>query len=274
MSEQATATPDYTAIKLKQQATWATGSYARIGSLLQISGEALAEAMDARPGASFLDVAAGNGNLTLAAARRFCRVVSTDYVESSLNHGKERAAANAMDIEFRTADAEALPFADETFDFAGSTFGVMFTPNQDKAAAELLRVCKPGGKIGMANWTPEGFIGQMFKVIGSFNPPPAGVQSPARWGTEAFLQEHFGGQSADIRIEKKHYIFRYESAAHFMHVFKTYYGPMMKAFEAQDDEGKIQLEQALVDLLESLNVATDGTLAVPSEYAEVVITKR
>lgn len=266
--------PDYDAIKAGQQQTWSAGNYSRIGSFLQISGERLVEAMDARPGARFLDVAAGNGNLTLAAARRYCKVVSTDYVESTLRDGAARAAANGFEIDYRTADAEALPFDDASFDYVGSTFGVMFTADQDLAAAELLRVCRPGGKIGLANWTPEGFIGQMFQLIGSFNPPPTGAQSPGRWGTEAFLDERFGDQSDEIFIERRNFVFRFLSADHFMAVFKDFYGPMIMALEAQDDSSRAALERALIDLLERRNEATDGTLRIPGEYLEVVITKQ
>lgn len=263
---------DFDAIKTKQQTVWSSGHYSRIGSLLQTTGESLAEAMDARPGADFLDVAAGNGNLTLAAARRYCRVVSTDYVESSLRDGEARARANGFEVEFRVADAEALPFEDASFDFVGSTFGVMFTPNQEAAARELLRVCKPGGRIGLANWTPEGFIGRMFRALGGFNPPPAGVASPARWGTEEFLREQLGPGASDLRIERRAFVFRFLSPEHFLSVFRSFYGPIHKAFEAQTEARRDELWQTLVELLTAENVATDGTLRIPAEYAEVVIT--
>ncbi len=267
-------TVNYSAIKEKQQVVWSTGNYSRVGSLLQISGERLVEAMDARPGASFLDVAAGNGNLTLAAARRFCDVVSTDYVAQSLENGRTRADINGLDVRFESADAESLHFDDASFDYVGSTYGVMFTPNQDKAASELLRVCKPGGKIGMANWTPDGFIGRLFKTIGQFNPPPAGLQSPARWGTESFLDEAFGAEAERIEVRRRDYNFCFLSAEHFMQVFKEFYGPIIKALEAQTPEGRIALEKAIIDLLNDSNVATDGTLRVPSEYLEIVVTKK
>lgn len=181
--------PDYAAIKQRQQATWAAGDYAIVGTTLQIVGERLCEAMDMRAGTRVLDVAAGNGNATLAAARRFADVTSTDYVEALLERGKERAAAEHLAVTFQVADAEALPFADGSFDAAVSTFGVMFTPNQNKSASELSRVVRKGGTIGLANWTPDGFIGQLFKTIGQHVPPPAGVKSPALWGTEARLAE-------------------------------------------------------------------------------------
>lgn len=267
-------TPDYEAIKSGQQATWATGHYSRIGSMLQICGERLAETMDARPGASFLDVAAGNGNLTLAAARRYTKVVSTDYVASLLDDGRSRAEANGFEVDFRTEDAEALSFDDSSFDYVGSTFGVMFAPDQKRAAAELLRVCKPGGKIGMANWTPEGFVGQMFKRIARFNPPPAGVPSPARWGTREFLDTHFGREAASIVATPRNFTFRFASADHFLQVFKSFFGPIIKALEAQTPEGRQALEESLVDLLDSSNVDTNGTLNIPGEYLEIVITRK
>ncbi len=183
---------DLAAVKARQQAAWSTGNYAVVGTTLQIVGENLCEALDLRAGARVLDVAAGNGNATLAAARRWCDVTSTDYVSSLLESGRARAEAEGHAIHFQEADAENLPFADASFDVVLSTFGVMFTPNQDKAASELARVCKPGGKIGLANWTPESFIGQVFKTIGKYIAPPAGVKSPALWGTKARLEELFG----------------------------------------------------------------------------------
>src|SRR6186713_3199687 len=197
--------PDLTAVKTRQQVAWSSGDYAVVGSTLQIVGEELCEALDLRSGQKVLDVAAGNGNATLAAARRWCEVVSTDYVPSLLERGRLRAAADGLSIEFREADAEALPFADGSFDAVLSTFGVMFTPDQDKAAAELLRVCRSGGKIGLANWTPQGFIGQVFKTLGKYMPPPAGVKSPALWGTPARLQEMFG-QAADVAAEPRMFV--------------------------------------------------------------------
>lgn len=270
---QAPTQPDYNAIKAKQQATWSAGSYPKIGSTLQISGERLVEWVDARPGASFLDVAAGNGNLTLAAARRFCEVTSTDYVPELLEAGRARAEANGFDIRYRHADAEELPFDEGSFDYVGSTFGVMFTANQEAAAAELVRVCAPEGKIALANWTPAGFIGQLFKTIGRFVPPPAGLQSPARWGTEEFLHEQFGPVARSIEVRRRTYDFRYKSAEHFLSYFKEFYGPTIKALAALGDRAP-ELEAAILELLETSNVATDGTLKVPAEYIEVVVVKK
>ena len=234
-----TAPADLAAVKTRQQGAWSSGDYAIVGTTLQIVGEELCEALDLRAGQSVLDVAAGNGNISLAAARRWCKVVSTDYVPALLERGRERAAAERLDIEFRQADAEALPFADASFDVVVSTFGVMFTPDQDRAAAELIRVVKPGGKIGLANWTPEGFIGQVFKTIGKHLPPPAGVKSPALWGTEARINEFFGAQAAAIKIQPRAFAFRYHSAQHWLEVFKTYYGPLLKAFAALEPRRSI-----------------------------------
>jgi SAM-dependent methyltransferase len=278
MTTSATATqqvqPDFEAMKARQHGAWSSGDYAVVGTTLQIVGEELCEALDLRSGQKVLDVAAGNGNVTLAAARRWCEVTSTDYVPALLVRGKVRAEADGMKITFKEADAEALPFADGSFDVVVSTFGVMFTPNQDRAAAELARVCKRGGKIGLANWTPEGFIGQVFKTLGKYLPPPAGARSPALWGTEARLKEMFGASSSAIRAERRHFVFRYRSPEHFLDIFKSYYGPMLKAFAALDEANQQRLHQDLMMLIGSMNRADDGTMVLPSEYLEVVITKR
>lgn len=265
---------DFTALKSRQMATWASGDYAVIGTTLQIVGEQLAEACDLRCDETVLDVAAGNGNATLAAARRGCRVTSTDYVSTLLERGEERARAERLPVSFRTADAEALPFAEASFDAVLSTFGVMFTPNQDQAAAELARVCRPGGRIGLANWTPEGFIGQLFKTLGRHLPPPPGVQPPVLWGVESHLHELFADSAARIEVTRRHFNFRYRSAAHFIEVFRTWFGPVHKAFAALPAEWAPALEQDMVELLESLNRAGPDSLVVPSEYLEVVITRR
>jgi ubiquinone/menaquinone biosynthesis C-methylase UbiE len=269
----AAAPPDLATIKGRQQAAWSSGDYAIVGTTLQIVGEELCEALDLRPGSKVLDVAAGNGNATLAAARRFADVVSTDYVGALLERGRERAEAERLPVTFREADAEALPFADASFDVVLSTFGVMFTPDQDKAAAELLRTCRSGGKIGLANWTPEGFIGQLFKTLGKHLPPPAGVKSPALWGTRARLDEMFG-HAGGIDVQPRAFVFRYRSPDHWLDVFKTYYGPMHKAFGALEEEKQRALASDLIALAAQFNRATDGAMAVPSEYLEVVITKR
>ncbi|MBS0561305.1 MAG: methyltransferase domain-containing protein [Proteobacteria bacterium] len=268
------AAPDLAAIKRKQQAAWSSGDYAVIGVTLQIVGERLAEAMDLRAGQSVLDVAAGNGNFTLAAARRWCDVTSTDYVEALLDRGRLRAEADGVQVTFRKADAEALPFADRSFDAVASIFGAMFSPDQSRAASELLRVCRPGGRIGLVNWTPDGFIGQMFKTIGKHLPPPPGLKSPALWGTSAWIEQAFGAEASSLVLHSRHFVFRYRSAQHFLDIFRTYYGPMLKAFEALDAAGGKALAQDLADLIARFNTSGDGTMVVPSEYLEAVVTKR
>ncbi|MGZ8331323.1 MAG: class I SAM-dependent methyltransferase [Rhodoplanes sp.] len=265
--------PDFTALKARQQAAWSSRDYAVVGATLQIVGEQLCEALDIRSGQKVLDVAAGNGNASLAAARRWCEVVATDYVPALLTRARERAGAERLSIDIREADAEALPFADESFDVVVSTFGVMFTPDQDRAAGELLRVCKPGGKIGLANWTPEGFIGQVFKAIGKYMPPPAGARSPALWGTPARIDELFGPHAASIKSAQRNFVFRYRSPEHWLDVFKTYYGPLLKTFAALDAPARSALEGDLTALIDRFNRSRDGSMVVPSEYLEVVITR-
>jgi ubiquinone/menaquinone biosynthesis C-methylase UbiE len=266
-----TATPDFAAIKQKQQATWSSGDYALIGITLQIVGESLAEATDIRAGERVLDIAAGNGNVTLAAARRFANVTSTDYVPELLEKGRVRALAEGLPVNFRVADAEELPFEDGNFDVALSTFGAMFTPDHTRPAREMLRVVRKGGRIGLANWTPESFIGQLFKVIGRYIPPPAGLKSPALWGTEAHLAELFGEQAAAIRAVRKHFNFRFRSAAHWLQVFRDYYGPTHRAFAALNTSGQDALAKDITELLNQHNVGGQSSLVVPSEYLEVVI---
>ena len=268
------APADLNALKTRQQAAWSSGDYAVIGTTLQIVGEQLAEACDLRCDEAVLDVAAGNGNATLAAARRGCKVTSTDYVAGLLDRGAERAKAERLEVKFQAADVEALPFGDKSFDAVLSTFGVMFAPDHAKSAAEMLRVCRPGGRIGMANWTPEGFIGQMFKTLGRHLPPPAGVQPPSLWGTEAHLRTLFGDQAASIQATPRLFNFRYRSAAHFIEVFRTWYGPVLKAFASLPPEKASELEKDLGELLNRLNRAGPDSLVVPSEYLEIVITRR
>jgi ubiquinone/menaquinone biosynthesis C-methylase UbiE len=269
----APATVDLGAVKARQQMAWGSGDYAVIGTTLQIVGEMLCEAVDLRSGQRVLDVAAGNGNATLAAARRFADVTSTDYVGTLLERGRERAQAERLEATFREADAEALPFADASFDVVLSTFGVMFTPHQEQAAAELARVCCPGGKIGLANWTPESFVGQLFKTIGKYVPPAPGMKSPALWGSKAHLEMLFGA-TGTVKAETKSFAFRYRSPEHWLQVFRSYYGPVHKAFAAIDPQAREALTKDLYALIEGFNVAFDGTLVVPSEYLEVVVTRR
>ncbi|MBL8727186.1 MAG: methyltransferase domain-containing protein [Planctomycetes bacterium] len=266
--------PDFAAIKTRQRAAWSSGDYARIGSTLQIVGEQLAERLAMRPDARVLDVAAGNGNITLAMARRWCRVTSTDYCEGLLERGRQRAQAEGLEVEFQVADAEQLPFADGTFDAVVSTFGVMFAPDQAAAARELLRVCRSGGRIGLANWTPGSFIGDLFRTIGRHVAPPAGLQSPARWGDRDWLATQFGAQAAEISIATQTFDFRYRSPQHFVDFFRAFYGPVEKAFLALDANGQAALEADLLALIARFDVAVDGTMRVPGEYVEVVITRR
>lgn len=267
-------TPDLNAIKARQRITWGSGDFGIIGNTLQVVGEALCEAVDIRSGSRVLDVCAGNGNASLAAARRFADVTSTDYVPALLADGGRRAAADRLTITFKEADVEALPFSDASFDTVLSTFGVMFAPDHQRSARELLRVCRSGGRIGLANWTPRGFIGRLFGVIGKHVPPPAGLQSPARWGTEEYLRQLFGSEAAAIEITPRTFAFRYRSPQHWLEVFRTYYGPTHKAFEALPPERQVQLEQDVLALLAEFNVSGDSTLVAPSEYLEVVIVKR
>ena len=263
--------PDYAAIKVKQKATWGAGDYAVIGTTLQIVGERLIEAVDLRAGENVLDVAAGNGNATLAAARQHANVTSTDYVGALLERGKERADAERLTVTYKEADAEALPFADGSFDAVISTFGVMFTPNQEKSASEMSRVTRKGGRIGMANWTPESYIGQLFKIIGKHLPPPAGVKSPSLWGSEARLAELFPGHK--VKATKQIFHFRYHSPEHWLDTFRTWYGPTNRAFAALDEAGQAALQADILELLGRMNRGGKGTLIVPSEYLEVVVGK-
>lgn len=267
------AAPDLAAVKARQQGAWSSGDYAIVGTTLQIVGEMLCEAVDLRAGQRVLDVAAGNGNATLAAARRFGDVVSTDYVGALLARGRDRAAADRLPVTFQEADAENLPFDDSSFDVVLSTFGVMFTPDQERAAREMLRVCRPGGVIGLANWTPDGFIGKLFKTIGKYVPPAPGIKSPAMWGNRDHLNMLFGG-GATIATQSRYFAFRYKSPQHWLEVFRGYYGPVLKAFAAIGEPERAALEADLLTLIGQFNTAKDGTMVAPSEYLEVVITKQ
>ena len=267
-------TIDLAAVKTRQQAAWSMGNYAVIGTTLQIVGESLCEALDLRAGMSVLDVAAGNGNATLAAARRWCDVVSTDFVPALLLRAEVRAAAEGLPVRFQRADAENLPYSNGAFDAVLSTFGVMFTPDQEKAAAELARVCTSGGRIGLANWTPESFIGQLFKTIGRYIPPAPGVRSPALWGTRARLEELFGDTAREIRTTPRDFVFRYRSPGHWIEVFRTYYGPINRTFAALDAEKQAAFTCDLLTLIDGRNRSGDHTLVLPSEYLEVVIDRK
>jgi ubiquinone/menaquinone biosynthesis C-methylase UbiE len=266
--------PHLDAVKARQQGAWSSGDYAVVGTTLQIVGEELCEALDIRSGQNVLDVAAGNGNVALAAARRWCDVTATDYVSALLERARERADAERLPITFRVADAEALPFPDASFDVVVSTFGVMFTPNQTRAAEELIRVCKPAGKIGLANWTLDGFIGELFKTIGKHAPPPPGVTAPALWGTRTRIAELFDAHATTIATAQRRFSFRYRSPEHWIEIFKTYYGPVLKTFGALEPAAQAALDRDLYALIARHNRAGDGTMVVPSEYLEIVITRR
>jgi SAM-dependent methyltransferase len=263
--------PDLAAIKAKQQTAWASGDYSVVGVTLQIVGERLCEALDVRAGQRVLDVAAGNGNCSLAAARRFCEVTSSDYVEDLLRRGEARARAEGLPVKFEVADAEALPFDDGAFDVVTSTFGVMFAPDQDKAAAEMQRVCRAGGRIGLANWTPDSFIGELFKVLGRYVPPAPGLKSPASWGLRERLAELFPG-AAEIAVQEQHFALRYRSASHWVEMWRSIYGPLQKAFDSLPPQRRDDLEADLKALIATMNVADDGSMVVPSKYLEVVVT--
>jgi ubiquinone/menaquinone biosynthesis C-methylase UbiE len=268
-----TPPPDLSAVKSRQQGAWSSGDYAVVGTTLQIVGEQLCETLDIHAGQKVLDVASGNGNAALAAARRWCEVIASDYVPSLLERARERAVADRLQIEFEVADAEALPFDNGSFDVVLSTFGVMFTPDQGRAAAELTRVCRPGGRIGLANWTPEGFIGQLFKTIGKHVPPPSGVKSPALWGTRQRIEDLFGSAAASIRVEPAQFVFRYRSPEHWLHVFRSYYGPLLKTYSALEPAAQAELTEDVIGLIGRFNRATDGSMVVPSDYVEVVIAR-
>lgn len=266
--------PPLAAIKARQQKTWASGDYSVVGGSLQIVGETLCEALDLAAGDRVLDVAAGSGNVALAAARRWGDVTATDYVPALLDRARERAAAERLPMRFEVADAEALPYATGAFDVAVSTFGVMFAPDQARAAGELQRVVRRGGKIGLANWTPAGFIGQLFKTIGRHVAPPAGLSPPTRWGDIDQLTEWFGADAASIRATPVNFMFRYRTADHWIDVFRETYGPTLKAFEALDARGKAALTEDLKELIGDFNASKRGDVVIPSEYLEVVVEKR
>jgi len=265
--------PDMEEIKQRQRVAWGAGDYGFVGTTLQIVGEALCEAVDLRAGSKVLDVAAGNGNCSLAAARRWCEVTSTDYVPSLLEDGRRRAEAERLSIRFQEADAEALPFPSDTFDAVLSSFGVMFTPDHAKAASELLRVCRAGGRIGLANWTPGGFIGRLFGLIGRYVPPPPALTPASRWGQEDYLVRLFGARN-EVKTATRHFAFRYRSAEHWIDVFRTWYGPVHKLFSSLSPERQICLEQDLINLIDEFNRSGDSTVVIPGEYLEAVVVKQ
>ncbi len=270
---QNTPEPDYGKWNQRLNRSWSSADYARVGVTLQITGENLAEAADFVPGSRILDVAAGNGNASLAVARRFCRVTSTDYVPALLEKGRRRAEAEDLDIEFQVADAQKLDYADASFDGVISTFGVMFAPDQEAAASELIRVCRPGGKIALSSWTPPGFVGRLCKTIGSHMSASPGFRAPANWGRPDWIEEHFGVAAKSISIVKSSYNFRYISPQHYLDFFRTYYGLCRKAFEKVGPDGEKLLADDILSLVDEFNIAVDGTVCMPSEYSQVVIVK-
>ncbi len=266
--------PDLAAVKARQQVAWSSGDFAMIGATLVITSESLCEAVDLRADQHVLDVATGSGNTAIAAARRWCPVIGIDYVPALLERGRERAAAERLPVTFQDGDAENIPCPDASFDVVLSTFGVMFAPNQEQAAHELLRVCKSGGKIGLVNWTPEGFLGQLFRVIAKHVPPAPGMKSPMLWGNEGRLRELFGDAISTLEVKSRDFVFRYRSVEHWVEVFRTYYGPILKTFAALDTDKQAALTHDLTELLQRFNRSGGTSLVVPSEYVEVVAIKR
>ena len=261
---------DVAAIKQRQQQTWATGDYSAVAARIVLVAEHLVDTADLHAGWNVLDVATGSGNAAIAAARHGCHVVGLDYVPSLLERGRARAATEGLDIELIEGDAEALPFPDASFDAVTSVFGVMFAPDQKRAAEELLRVSRPGGTIALASWSPDGFIGEMFRVVGAHVPPPPGLDSPMLWGTEARLRELLGGGIDSLDVHERVFTFRYPSAHAFVDFFRTWYGPTAKAFAALDDDGREALEADLVALADRYNRLAGGAIAVPAAYIEAI----
>jgi len=263
--------PDLAAVKVRQQATWASGDFSAVATTIVLVAERLADATDLRAGTRVLDVATGSGNAAIAAARLGCEVTGADYVPALLERGRERAAAEGVNVDFVEGDAEALPFGDASFDGVLSVYGAMFAPDHAKTASEIARVCRPGGRIGLVSWTPEGFLGAMFRTIAAHVPPPAGVASPMLWGTEDHLQEIFGDQVQWIAHERRIHNFRFVSAEAFVDFFIEFYSPTLKAHAALGERGD-ELHQALTDLAREWNRLdpSESAIALPGEYLESV----
>lgn len=262
--------PDLAEIKNRQRQMWASGDYATFGAPLLIMSELLCEAVDLRPGQRVLDVATGSGNAALAAARRYGEVTGMDYVPALLERGRERAAAERLAISFEEGDAENIPFPDASFDVVLSAVGVMFAPDQEKAAGELLRVCRSGGSIGLASWTPESFAEQLYVVFGRYLPPPPGLLPPALWGTEERVRELLGGGIKELRIARRSFVFRYYSMSHYLEVLQTHLGPTREGFRSLDPVKQESLANDLTDMVRRFNRSGDETLVIPSDYLEVV----
>jgi ubiquinone/menaquinone biosynthesis C-methylase UbiE len=267
--------PDLAAVKARQQMTWASGDFSMVASRIVLSSERLADAAELRAGSSVLDVACGSGNATIAAARHGTHAVGVDYVPQLLDDARVRAAAEGLDVEFHVGDAEALPVGDSSFDAVLSVFGTMFAPDHQRTVDEIVRVAKPGATVALASWTSDGFLGEMFGVITSHVPPPAGVRSPMLWGREDHLVDLFGPAVADIRSSRQTQMFRYRSADEFVDFFRRWYGPTVKAFEALDDARQVELFADLAYLAQRWDRHADGgSIAIPGEYLETVITLR
>jgi len=265
-----TSTVDLTVVKSTQQQTWATGDYGRIGTTLVLMGELLCEAADLCAGWRVLDVATGSGNTALSAARRHCRVTGIDYVPDLVDQARARAAADHLEVEFAVGDAEQIPLPDQSFDAVLSTIGVMFAPDHARAAAELLRVCRPGGRIGLTAWTPDGFVGEMFELYARYVPPPPGLLSPVLWGTEDHLRRLFGDAVSELRATIRSQVFRYPSAAHYVEWLRTWFGPTIRTFVGLDEHCRNTLATEFEALVQRHNRVDDGTLVLGAEYLEVV----
>ncbi|HEV7706596.1 MAG TPA: class I SAM-dependent methyltransferase [Asanoa sp.] len=263
---------DTTIIKQRQQATWASGDYSAVGARLLLTAELLCEAVDLRAGERVLDVACGNGNASLAAARRFCQVVGVDYVPALLERARQRARAEGLEASFQEGDAEVLPFADDSFDVVLSTCGAMFAPDQEKTAAELLRVCRPGGRIGMVNWTPDSYVGQLFQTLGRYVPPPPGLRPPALWGSADRLRELFG-PDVTISAPALEFLWRFPSPEHQAEFFGAFYGPTHKALNALEADRAADLKADMVEVVKRFNVSDDATLVLRMDYLQAIIHK-
>ena len=275
MTATSLGTPDFTAIKTKQRATWASGNYAKVAGLVVLPAEQLCEAAGLQAGWRVLDVATGSGNAALGAARRGCDVVGVDYVPALLDRARTRAQAELLDVEFREGDAENLPLADGSFDAVLSIFGVMFAPDHAKAARELARVCRPGGTIALACWPPEGFIGDTFKIVSQYAPAVVGLTPPVRWGDPQYQRNLFGDSVRSFQSTKRTILFRYPSAEANVEFFRTNYGPTLKLFESVGSAGATKLAAELADLARRYdqNGNDGGPLAIAAEYLETVMIK-
>jgi SAM-dependent methyltransferase len=269
-----TTSPDFAAITTRQQKTWSSGDYSAVAARIPLISELLCDAADLRSGSRVLDVAGGSGNTALAAARCGCDVVSLDYVPSLLERGRRRAAAEGLPIEFVTGDAQALPFEDGSFDAVVSAVGVMFAPDQARTADEMLRVCRSGGTIALANWTPEGFIGGLLRTVGAHVPPPAGISPPTLWGTDGHVRELLGHSAHDIWARRREFVFRFDAPEHFTTFFREHYGPTLMAFAALDESGQRALAAHIDDLVRRFDRNKgEGPCAIVAEYLEVVATR-